>query len=1210
VIAGETGSGKTTQLPKICLQMGLGESGMVGHTQPRRLAARTVSMRIADELNVVHGQEVGYAVRFTDKVADNTLIKVMTDGILLTEIRRDRWLSKYDAIIVDEAHERSLNIDFLLGVLRRILDKRPEFKVVVTSATIDVQRFSEFFNNAPIIEVGGRTYPVEVVHEPAGEDLAEGIGDVLDDIETRPHQGASDVLVFLTGEREIFEVAKALRHRFTERLEILPLYARLSVAEQQKVFQTSSSKRRVVLATNVAETSITVPNIGFVIDPGFVRINRYSYRSKLQRLPIEPISQASADQRKGRCGRIAPGTCFRLYDEQDYLSRQPFTDPEIRRVNLASVVLQMHAFNLGDIRHFPFVDPPEPAAIKDAMRLLDELGAVSEGKLTKVGRSMARLPVDPRLARMLIEADRQGALAEMLIIVSGLSVQDPRERPMQKSQSADQSHTEFSDDKSDFVSWLKLWDWLEEQRQELTNSRFRRLLQRRFVHPMRVREWREVHRQLRLVCKDLGFKPSDQKAKYAAIHESVVAGSLSLIALHDEKGHYQGARNLKLRIFPGSGVTNSPKWIVAAEIAETARVYGRCVAQVEPAWIERQGAHLVKRQFAEPHWSEKRGEVLARLNVSLYGLRLAENRLVGYAQEDPDLCRELFIRDGLVTGAVSNAPDFLQANLKLVRELQEMEAKGRRRDLLINDDEIGAFYDALLPKGISKVSDLRHWCKGGNEQALYMTSEFLTRRDTDRQSAEDFPAELTLDGLKLKLSYRFAPGEIDDGISVALPIGLLPGVSNEHLEWSVPGFFPLIIDQWLRSLPKAKRKGLAPMPDKVEEISSHLLHPDRYRKGRLLSALKMLLADWYRVKVDEQDWARERVAPHLLMNLKVLDEQRQVLRQSRHLSELKTRFSASASDQSEAAAGKFVAVNLTVLPDGKLKDYVLVGSKRAPVMKFPGLVDRVSHVDLELFEDRQTRDRQHRVALSRVVLLKLGKGSRYFRKELDKHPLLGLQFATLGSADDLKHELLSNIVWYCFLDGRPLPSTQAALDQRISDCRPKLADIFTQTVDVFADILKLRFECTQLIDGYASRGYAESRADAEMHLERLAPADVLSQTPWRHLFLKPRYLEGLRRRLEHLAGHVPQDLKRVNDIKPLEQMRSSMPDAELYDEDLGEELMVLCEELRLSIFAEPLARQKVVNHPLNSGRVSQPWKASLKKVKEALEAETARLGLA
>ena len=518
--------------------------------------------------------------------------------------------------------------------------------------------------------MGGRTFPVDVVYQEHEEDLASGIGDTtaignaLEDIETRPHQGARDVLVFLTGEREIFEVAKSLRERFGSRLEILPLYARLSNAEQKKVFQSGGGRRRVVLATNVAETSITVPNIGFVIDPGLVRINRYSYRSKLQRLPVEPISKASANQRMGRCGRVAPGVCFRLYNEQDFLARPDYTDPEIRRVNLASVVLQMHAFSLGKIQTFPFIDPPEGRAVRDAERLLTELAAIEGEKLTDMGRKMARLPVDPRLARMLIEADRQGALAEMLVIVAGLSVQDPRERPLQKSQAADQSHSEFSDEKSDFVAWLNLWKWLEEERAQLTQNKFRRLLQRKFIHPMRVREWREVHRQLRLACRDLGFKAGSQRSSYAAIHESVLAGSLSLIAQHDEKGHYQGARNLKLRIFPGSGLERQPRWIVAAEIAETARVYGRCVAQVEPAWIERQASHLLKRQFNEPHWSLKRGEVVARLTVSLYGLRLAENRLVGYNREDPDLCRAIFIREGLVSGAVQSPPNFLSHNLE------------------------------------------------------------------------------------------------------------------------------------------------------------------------------------------------------------------------------------------------------------------------------------------------------------------------------------------------------------------------------------------------------------------------------------------------------------------------------------------------------------------------------------------------------------------
>ena len=709
VIAGETGSGKTTQIPKVALKLGLGVRGLIGHTQPRRLAARTVSQRIAQEMNAT--DEVAFSVRFTDTVSDNTLVRVMTDGLLLTEIRSDKNLDRYDAIIIDEAHERSLNIDFLLGYLKGVLQRRNDLKLIVTSATIDVERFSAFFDDAPIIRVGGRTFPVEVVYQGPYEDLHLAVDQALDDIETRPHQGASDVLVFLPGERDIFELARHLRRRNDAGLEVLPLYARLSVAEQRKVFSAGGARRRVVLATNVAETSITVPNIGFVVDPGLARINRYSYRSKLQRLPIEPVSQASADQRKGRCGRIAPGVCIRLYDESDFAGRPDFTDPEIRRVNLASVVLQMQAFRLGDIHRFPFVDPPEPRAVKDAFRLLDELQALQDGRLTRIGREMARMPVDPRLARMLVEANRQGALREMLVVAAALSVQDPRERPVAHTGAADAAHAEHYDPRSDFQSWLNLWEWLEEQRQALTNNRFNRLLKKRFLNPVRVREWREIHRQLRSTVKDLRYRENSSPAKYAALHQAILSGSLSLIAQHDEKGNYIGARNLRLRIFPGSGVEKTPRWIVAGEIAETVRVYARSAAQVEPAWIERQAQHLVKRQFTAPFWSAKRGEVMASLNVSLYGLRLAENRRVSFAKEDPALARDLFIREGLVPGAVQQAPDFLAENLELIRQITELEAKGRRRGLLVNEDELYSFYARRLPEHVTGMVGLRQWLK-------------------------------------------------------------------------------------------------------------------------------------------------------------------------------------------------------------------------------------------------------------------------------------------------------------------------------------------------------------------------------------------------------------------------------------------------------------------------------------------------------------------
>lgn len=1216
VVAGETGSGKTTQLPKMLLAQGLGVRGTIAHTQPRRLAARTVAQRIADETGSPLGDAVGYAVRFSDQVGEQTLLKVMTDGLLLTEIRTDRFLDSYDAIIIDEAHERSLNIDFLLGYLKRLLSKRRDLKVVITSATIDVQRFSEFFDGAPVVEVGGRTFPVEVVYQGPSEDLADGVITALEDIETRPHQGASDVLAFFSGEREIFEVARALRRHFGEHLEILPLYARLSLAEQRKVFAPSRARRRVVLATNVAETSITVPNIGFVIDPGFARVNRYSYRSKLQRLPVEPVAQASADQRKGRCGRIAPGVCFRLYDEHDYLSRPQFSDPEIHRVNLASVVLQMEAFNLGQIQRYPFVDPPDPRAVKDAVRLLGELGALDSGKLTSAGRQMARLPIDPRLARMLIEAHKLGSLRELLIITAALSVQDPRERPMAKAAAADQAHEKFADERSDFVSLLNLWAWLETLRESNSRNRVNRLLAKQFVNPTRVREWREVHRQLRQVCRSLSFRENDTPAKFAAVHEAVVSGSLSLVATHDERGQYLGARNLKMRLFPGSGLAGKrPRWVVAAEVAETARVYARCVAQVEPGWIENQGRHLLKSRLSEPFWSMRAGEAQAWETVSLYGLVLADKRRTSVARHDPALARDMMIREGLVPGAVQDPPPFLQSNLDEIRRVQDLEAKGRRRDLLLSDDELYAFYAERLPGHICRLSDLRKWLRKASADdaaALVMPEAFFARAHQAGLSEEDYPAELVFDRVQLALRYRFAPGTPHDGVTVEVPLGVLQEVSAEALEWSVPGLFPLVVEQWLRSLPKQKRKQLAPLPDKVTELSESLMNPSRYRQGRLLAALADLLADRYRLHVSEMDWNRERIDAHLLMYVRILDDDGKVLASGRDLVSLRQELaSGDVGDEADNVSAEASAqTGLTSFPEVGLEEHMLMGSGRARRVVYPGLVDSGAQVDLQHFTTRAARDQAHRPGLARLALMALGQVGRYFKKEMDRHPQLGLHFVALGDAQRLRDEVLLNVIWYCFFEDRPLPQDADAFAARLAAHKGELAGVFTETVALFARVMALRFECVRKLQALTSPAYQPSVADMQQHLERLVPADVLAHTPRRMLGLLPRYLEGMEWRIDNLPGHVQRDIANQATPAQLQQRVQTMLDSELFDRLRWQELVFLIEELRLHVFAENVARRRVKGHPLDSAWFGKQWKASAKRVGQIVLEEERRLGLA
>ena len=1225
IVAGETGSGKTTQLPKICLQAGMGKSGMIGHTQPRRIAARTVAQRIAQETGAQLGREVGFAVRFSDQTRDDTLVKVMTDGLLLAEIRHDRFLEKYDAIIVDEAHERSLNIDFLLGFLYRLTQKRRDLKVIVTSATIDVARFSAYFGNAPVVEVGGRTFPVDMEYRGQVDEDDNQLINVLEEIDAKPLSKARDVLAFFSGEREIFDAAKRLRRHFADRFEILPLYARLSAADQRRVFTQSAARRRIVLATNVAETSLTVPNIGYVIDTGLARVARYSYRSKLQRLPIEPISQASANQRAGRCGRIAPGICYRLFDESDFQSRPEFTDAEIRRVNLASVVLQMQALGLGDIYRFPFIDPPEHKAIKDAVRLLEELQAIASGKLTPLGRKMARMPVDPRLAAMLLASGEQGCLAQMLVIVSALAVQDVRERPIEKAQAADTAHEMFVDEQSDFLTYLNLWRWIEQQRAELTNSRWQTALRKRFINPMRVREWREIYRQLKSVCTELGLKANSNPANFQQIHESILVGSLSQIGRFEERGSYLAARNQRMRIFPGSGLAKrSPKWIVAAEIVETRRVFARCVASIESRWIEGHAQHLVRRRTSDPVWSMKRGEVVAYETVSLYGLILAERRPVAYHTIDPDFCRDLLIREGLVRGGVQDPPAFLRHNLELAAQILDAEAKGRRRDLLISEDHLAAIYDKLMPRHVCRVSDLRHWFKkqaSDTKDALFFGEKMLLRRDDVGLQENDFPSALQLSELELPLKYRFAPGQPDDGITVTIPAGVLPSVNAELLEWSVPGMLPAVIEFWLRSLPKNKRKLLAPLPDKLPHLTNRLLQPQCYRQGRLLTALSQLLRDLHRIEVTAEDWDKERLPEHLRMRCAVVDESAKELASGRELQQIKDKLAnklvPAASDFSD-----YEQADIEAFPE-QLPDHIVVQTAAGPTVGFPGLSfcgtkatkgakvskaekGKRGSVNLAVFVSAAERDIANRHGYAQLALTQLGKPAQFFRRELGKHRQLGLYFASLGNAEVLAEELLLSVAWYCYFDGRTLPSTAQEFTQRMADCRGELADVFALTLSSFETVLKLRFELVGLIDSLRSPGLLPSLDDAKTELDALVPSNVLSITPLRFLPSLPFYLEGLKHRLAQLRGHVPKDRQLMQQVKPLHQRLEAIKMAEMHDPSIDAELHFLLQELRLKLFAEPLALQKRPRPAF----VGSDSKVSLKRVEEKMRLEEQRVGLA
>ncbi|WP_288063704.1 ATP-dependent RNA helicase HrpA, partial [Rodentibacter caecimuris] len=826
VVAGETGSGKTTQLPKMCLELGLGHLGMIGHTQPRRIAAHSVAARIAEELQSELGDLVGYKVRFNDQISDNTQIKLMTDGILLAEIQTDRFLNQYSCLIIDEAHERSLNNDFILGYLKQLLPRRPDLKVIITSATIDVERFSKHFNHAPIIEVSGRTYPVEVRYRPiideADQDQLQGILSAVDELQA---EDRGDILIFMNGEREIRDTAEALQKQNLKHTEILPLFARLSAQEQNKIFH-PSGLNRIVLATNVAETSLTVPGIKYVIDPGTARISRYSYRTKVQRLPIEPISQASANQRKGRCGRVSEGICIRLYSEEDFNSRPEFTDPEILRTNLASVILQMTALGLDDIEAFPFVDAPDRRNIQDGVKLLEELGAFEtiktksgeKRRLTQTGRQLAQLPVDPRLAKMLLSAVNFSSVYEVMVIVSALSIQDPRERPTEKQQSADEKHRRFADKKSDFLAFLNLWNYLQEQQKALTKNQFRRQCQKDFLNYLRIREWQDIYHQIRLAVREMGLPINSEKAEYQQIHTALLSGLLSHIGLKDtEKQQYLGARNTHFSIFPNSVLfKKQPKWVMTAELVETSKLWGRMVAEIESEWIEPLADHLVKKSYAEPRWSKSRGAVIADEKVSLYGVPIVVARPVNYGSIDPIVSREIFIQSALVEGNWHTKHNFFKQNQCLIREVEELEHKSRRRDILVDERTLFEFYDQRIGTEVVSQKYFDTWWKKASKQdseLLNFERAFLINEGAEKVSKLDFPNFWHQGNLKLKLTYQFEPGTEADGVTVHIPLPLLNQVEMGGFDWQIPGLREELVIALIKSLPKSYRRNFVPAPN-------------------------------------------------------------------------------------------------------------------------------------------------------------------------------------------------------------------------------------------------------------------------------------------------------------------------------------------------------------------------------------------------------------
>jgi len=1203
VLAGETGSGKTTQLPKICLQLGLGVRGMIGHTQPRRIAAQTVAARLAEELHSPLGEAVGYQVRFTDKADEQTLIKVMTDGILLAEIQQDPLLNRYDTLIIDEAHERSLNIDFLLGYLKQLLPKRPDLKIIITSATIDVERFSAHFQQAPIIEVSGRTYPVEVWYRPpldtsdSDDDSYQPILDAISEIQQyeRGQGGArdGDILVFLSGERDIREAAKRLREADFKHLDVLPFYARLSLAEQQRVFA-SHKGRRVVLATNVAETSITVPGIRYVIDTGVARISRYSVRTKVQRLPIEPISQASANQRKGRCGRVSNGICIRLYSEEDFLNRPEFTDAEILRTNLASVILQMLHLKMGDIRRFPFVDAPDSRLINDGFQVLHMLHAVDQkNRLTTTGRRLAQLTVDPQLARMLLTADQQGALNEVLMIVSALAVQDPRERPAEKQQAADQMHRRFFHEQSDFLAYVNLWHYHEQQRQSLSQNQLRKLCKKEFLSYIRLREWREVHHQLKLMCKKLRLRFNTEPASYNAVHQSLITGLLDNIGSHQEGREYLGSRNRKFSIFPASSqYKKRPRWLVAGQLLETRQLFAHEVAKIEPEWVLQAAEHLVKRHHFEPHYDARSGQVKAFEKVSLYGLTLVEKQRVNYSQIDPVECREVFIRSALVEGRYARRGHkpaaFFRRNQKVLAALEALEAKSRRRDILVDDEVIFAFYHERLPENIINRAGFEHWRKTVETQDpryLYIPRERLMQHSATAVTEAQFPDSLSHKGITWPLSYHFEPGHPADGVSIQVPVSLLQQVPEQRLEWLVPGMLRDKCIDLLKGLPKALRRHFVPVPDVVDKALA-AMSPDNIS---LTEALAHQLQRQTLVVLPPSVWQEVKLADFYQMNIQVMDENGKLLAQARDLAELRLRYRERVQSNIRDAADILTREGITQW-DFNFPETVSLQRQGLTLRAYPALVDAGESVSLQVLDMAAEAHTQSLAGVSRLLLLQCRDIVKPLRRQLLKGRELGLSVVNIGQREAVSDDVLMAAARQLGLAEDKLPRTEAEFEQCLAAVRPALTERATMLeknlVKVLAQVVAIK---KQLKQSKNALSLALAAGDINRQLARLFVPGMIFHTPMDWFTEYSRYLQAIEQRLEKAVLDPQKDRMLMAQLEAHETRLATYLEREggraLLENAALQHYRWALEEFRVSLFAQTLKTR----FPVSDKRLNKFW---------------------
>jgi ATP-dependent helicase HrpA len=1195
IVSGETGSGKTTQIPKICLELGRGIYGLIGHTQPRRVAARTVAHRIAEELNVPFGQSVGYQVRYTEKTSPTTHIKVMTDGILLAETQGDRFLEKYDTIIIDEAHERSLNIDFLLGYFKRILPKRPDLKLIITSATIDVDRFSKHFSDAPVVEVSGRTFDVEVLYRPLvsltktedGDELIyQGILEALSEITSfdkttakKGQQLPGDVLVFLSGEREIRDLAHLIRKSDLKGYEVLPLYSRLSVSEQNKIFQKHRG-RRVILATNVAETSLTVPGIRYVIDPGFARISRYSVRSKVQQLPIEAISQASANQRMGRCGRISRGVCLRLYSEEDFLSRTQFTSPEILRTNLASVILQMLTLNLGDISLFPFLEKPEQRQISDGYQLLYELRAVEKNKkISKLGKEMARLPVDLRLARMLLEANKQGCLSEVLTIVSALATQDVRERPHDHQQAADEKHRQHWHEDSDFLALTKLWDFIETNRQALTNNQFRKFCRQNYLSYLRILEWRENHRQLHLMCKEMKLKENSEPSTYYSIHLSLLAGLVGNIGEKTRDREYLGTRNRRHFIFPGSSQFKPlPKWIMSAELVETTRLFARMVAKIDSEWIEPYAEHLVKRNYHEPYFDQTSARVLAFEEVILHGVIIVKKRKVDFGHVDVEKARQIFIQSALVEQELESKAGFYRSNCKLVEEIERLESKSRKRDLLVGSYAVFKFYDALIPEEINSGAKLEAWRRKveiDEPEFLFIEKETLLKQAPTLVNSE-FPDKLEIADTKLKLDYHFDPQHENDGVSVNIPVSILRQVSKSQLDWVIPGLLEEKCLALIKSLPKAIRKKFVPAPEYAKKVAQVLEFDGRDLTETLAEKLFRLSG----TKVEASAFNMEAIDQHLNMNIKVLDEKGRVLSASRDISLLRDKFSEKAEVLfSKRDKHQIEQTGLDDWTFGELPPQVEFNQASILIKGYPALVDNKTSVAIQVIDNEKQAEQISGKGLLRLLMLQLSDQRKYIEKNIPHFDRFALFYATRGPRKELLEDLVDAIFRYTFIEDKPSVNHRASFEQRL-EAKKDLISNMNLIARLLEDILKRAMQIDTMLK---SNSMNESvKKDIQFQMQDLLGVRFMRSVPLYWLKHYSRFLKAIEYRLDKYQVNINKDQESQ---KAITTLRKRLEDAELAQPKNTVKFRWMLEELRVSLFAQPLG----TSMPVSGKRLDKEW---------------------